>query len=60
MPETMTKEEHMARHKKLHGFLDELIADFITHTKELPSRTSLMDFMTWSSEQIANPTPDVE
>lgn len=52
------KEEHIARHKELHNKLDELLADFINHTKKLPSKTTLMEFLTWSSEQTTNPTGD--
>jgi len=52
----MTKEEHIERHKLLHQCLDELVADFITHTGVLPSKTSVMELMTWSHEQTINPT----
>ena len=54
----MTKEEHIKRHNYLHKCLDELVADFITHTKELPSLTSLIRLMEWSSSQCINPLTD--
>jgi len=54
----MEKEEHKARHKELHKYLDELIADFIRHTNKLPSETSLMELMKWSNEQTKNPTEE--
>ena len=54
----MNTEKHIARHKMLHGHLDELIADFITHTKQLPSRTTLFEFIDWSHKQTENPDPD--
>ena len=52
----MTPEEHKKRHEELFKSLDELVADFIRHTCALPSKTNLMDFMTWASEQRDNPT----
>ena len=54
----MDKKEHIKRHKLLHGKLDELVADFIGHTKGLPSKTTLMEFMEWSFAQIQNPTEE--
>ena len=54
----MDKQEHIKRHKELHGKLDELIADFIRHTEKLPSKTTLMELMTWSFEQTTNPTEE--
>jgi len=51
----MTKAEHIERHKMLHGHLDELLADFITHTKKLPSQATVMELMEWSARQIENP-----
>ena len=51
----VNKAEHIKRHKKLHGSLDELVADFIGHTKKYPSKTSIMEFMEWSAKQIVNP-----
>lgn len=52
----MTVQEHIERHKLLHKNLDELIADFITHTTKLPSTTTVMELMKWSYEQTTNPT----
>ena len=56
--EGMTKEEHIEIHKDLHKKLDELVADFLTHTEKLPNSTTLLDFMTWAHEQTLDPTPD--
>mgnify|MGYP007044042991 CR=1 FL=1 len=53
---SLTKQEHITRHKELHGFLDELIADFITHTKKHLAETTLMDLMKWSHQQTINPS----
>ena len=53
----MTKEEHREKHKQLHHSLDELLADFITHTKALPSKTSILELVTWSSGQTKDPIP---
>lgn len=52
----LTREDHIARHKELHRALDELVADFIQHTGKLPSKTALLDLMTWSNEQQNDPT----
>lgn len=52
----MKKAEHMARHAKLHRYLDELVADFINQTGKLPSQTPLLELMQWSHGQIENPT----
>ena len=54
----MEVEEHIERHKELRKSLDELIADFIRHTKGLPSRTTVLELMSWSFEQTKNPTHD--
>jgi len=51
----MTPEEHKARHQLLHRNFDELVADWIGHTKELPSRSSIADLMRWSFEQTIKP-----
>jgi len=53
---TITKEEHIKKHKELHSSLDELLADFIDKTMSNLSNTTLMDFLTWSYEQTKNPT----
>ncbi len=54
----MDREEHKARHQLLHRELDELLADFISHTKALPSKTTIMELVEWSHGQTINPTED--
>jgi hypothetical protein len=54
--EILSKEKHQQRHKQLHKVLDELVADFIAHTKKMPSQTSIIELMRWSHEQTENPT----
>ena len=49
---------HILYHVKLHRHLDELVAYFIRHTDNFPSKTFLLDFMIWSSKQCKNPTED--
>ncbi len=52
----MKTEEHIERHKMLHGHLDELVADFIKETKKLPSKSTIFELMEWSHQQTINPT----
>ncbi len=52
----MTNAEHKERHQELHRCLDELIADFIHHTKGLLSECNLLDLMQWSHAQTVSPT----
>jgi len=52
----MTKEEHIQKHIELHNNLDILIADFITHTNKLLSKTTVLELMIWSAEQTYEPT----
>ena len=56
MENKLTKKRHIKRHKELHNALDELLADFITHTKFLPSKASIMTLVEWSHQQTINPT----
>jgi len=51
----MTRDKHIARHVELHKCLDELLADWISHTEKLPSKTTVMEFLKWSSAQTTNP-----
>lgn len=44
------------RHTLLHQHLDELIACFVTETKALPSKTTLMEFLNWSYSMTHAPT----
>lgn len=55
-----TREEHIARHKELHKALDELVADWIVHTKGRPNEGTIMDLIVWSHTQTKNPSPDME
>ena len=43
----MTLAEHIQRHQELHAALDELVADFISHTTSRPSLTTLLELMEW-------------
>lgn len=54
----MEKKEHIERHKELHKYLDELSADFISHTKKLVSETTIMELMEWSYQQTIKPEGD--
>lgn len=54
----MKVKDHKERHKMLHGYLDELVADFITHTRGFPSKTTVLELMDWSAKQVDNPDPD--
>ena len=49
---------HKHRHVQLHRNLDELVADYITHTQGLPSKTTVLELMTWSNGQTVNPEED--
>lgn len=52
----MKKKEHIKIHKELHKKLDELVANFISHTSALPSKTTIMELIHWSYKQTLNPT----
>ncbi len=54
----MNKNEHIRRHIKLHNSLDELLADFLTHTNKWPSKTTVTEFVEWSHPQKVNPTEE--
>lgn len=43
--------EHQKRHQVLHGYLDELLADFIISTKKRLSSASVLELTRWSNEQ---------
>lgn len=51
-----TKKEHKERHVELHKALDELLADWISHTGKLPSKTPITELMAWSHQQTLSPT----
>jgi hypothetical protein len=54
------EKDHEARHKQLHEMLDELIADYITHTGKRLSNSTVMELMQWSAAQVEHPTPSEE
>lgn len=54
----MTREEHIERHKMLHEYFDELLADWISHTSNLPSKATVYELMQWSYRQTINPTEE--
>lgn len=56
----LTEDEHKARHADLHRNLDELVADWIRHTGGMPSRSSVMELMVWSSKQMQDPATTPE
>ncbi len=47
---------HKQRHIELHNSLYELAADYLTHTKNRPSKTTVLELMEWSHQQTINPT----
>lgn len=51
----MDIEEHKERHRMLHKYFDELLADWITHTGKRPSGATVLELMEWSAEQKENP-----
>jgi len=51
----MTHSEHKEKHKILHKALDELVADFISHTEKMPSDTTVLELMKWSQGQTVKP-----
>ncbi len=56
----MTGKEHAERHEELHKMLDELVADFISHTENSLSGTSVYSLMQWSWEQTKAPSKPQE
>lgn len=53
----MTPAQHKRRHVRLHKALDELAADFLSHTGKLLSKTTVMALLEWSHQQTINPIP---
>ena len=56
MADTLTPEEHKARHELLHKNLDELVADWRQHNPNVfPSKCTVLQLMKWSHGQTINP-----
>jgi hypothetical protein len=55
---TMSKAEHKKRHVMLHNHLDELIADWVSHTGSFPSKCTVLELIKWSHGQTKKPTGD--
>lgn len=47
--------EHKQKHILMHRYLDELLADFIAHSKETPLGKPIRDLLNWSYKQTQNP-----
>lgn len=47
----MNDQEHREHHMQLHKNLDELVADWIGETGNLPSQHTIFELMKWSHEQ---------
>jgi len=57
------KKAHIKRHKLLHSFFDELVADYVKHTGKFLVDTPIIDLMEWSSGQTKCPDvkfPDID
>lgn len=52
----MTPKEHQEQHIKLHAALDELLADYITHTGKRLRDTTIFELMDWSHMQTIKPS----
>ena len=52
----MTHEQHRARHVELHKMVDELVADWISHTRGRPSQSTVLELLEWSAAQAVEPT----
>lgn len=60
--EAYKKNLHRHRHQELHKMLDELAADFLSHSinnGKLLSNTTVMELVEWSYQQTINPTESV-
>lgn len=53
----MDDQEHKARHELLHEHLDELIADWISHSEGgvKPTKNPVVDLIRWSHRQSKRP-----
>lgn len=47
----MTDAEHYQKHRELHKYLDELVADWIQSTGNRPSEYTVLALMQWSATQ---------
>jgi hypothetical protein len=54
----MNMDGHKKKHKELHAFLDELVADWMRHTNVRLSKNTVLELMKWSNEQCSNPTEE--
>jgi len=54
----MILDEHKEHHKRLHKAFDELLADFLRHTRKFPSKTSTLELAKWANEQTIEPTEE--
>jgi hypothetical protein len=57
LTETEKRALHLQRHMELHRALDELVADYVRHTRRSLSGSTVMDLLLWSARQTDDPTP---
>ncbi len=51
----MDQQKHKQRHVELHQAFDELLADYIRATQDLPSKTPILHLLEWSYKQTQEP-----
>ncbi len=60
----VSRRRHMARHRLLHGYFDELLSDYLACNQKQGKgleNTTIEEFMRWSHRQTVNPEePDTE
>jgi DNA-binding transcriptional regulator YhcF (GntR family) len=54
----MTATEHKVKHARFHQQLDKNVACFLKETENLPSTTSLAEFMAWNYLMISKAKGD--
>jgi hypothetical protein len=55
----MTPDEHRERHKLLHRYLDELLADFVRHSNGPVLGRTIEELMNWSFRQTETPDEEI-
>ena len=59
MNEAITNIHHVKRHRELHAALDELLADFMMHSKGPITGKTISELLRWSRTQTINPDKNI-